>query len=306
MKSKIIGALIVIFWLVMMYSLFHDRIDLWEGRSLSEFDPASLVHQWEDQEEWMRIIYNGANVGAFMTSIERRENENDFHLTSRLLLDIRLLFLQKKVQMTASALMNAEFILQEFKVKLDFDKTSFSGEGQVFTDELRYRIRTGQGKSTGKVILEQEPSLLDAVRSSMGRKLELKPGKTYRIPIYDPIWSGGSGLAEVTVVGREEIITGDETVEAFRVEIQLDEFTTVSWMNEEGETLRRQVMPNLFMDRADRREIIAQYPEFGHEINPPEIELITDYEIRQSRAEEKMGVLQEFLTNTLQQRGKDQ
>jgi len=276
MKTKIISVLIVLFWLGMMFTLVKDRIlHRVISSEPSSVEPRELAESWEDQEEWMRILYKGLRVGAMATSIKKQEDRYD--LSSRLLLEIRFLGFKSAISMKASATMDESFILRRFLVDFDMTKTSWNIKGLINEDQLFYKVTSDTGTSYGALQLDQKPSLLEAVRPLVGRRVPLKVGNVYEIPVYDPVWSTARGTAEIKIASKGNITLGDETYEAYKIETTLNNLITVSWVDEEGNTLMRQVLPEVVMHKASRAEIVAQYREFAEPVPPPDDIDLSDF-----------------------------
>jgi len=303
MKQKIIGILIVLFWLGMMFSLFRDRIPLVRGKPTAnqDLEPASLATSWEDQKEWMRLFYKGLEVGAMMSSLEKREMGEGYLLSSRLLFQLRILTLVKSVTMTASAVLDEEFILKRFEANVDLGESDWNILGFYHNGKLLYRIVRGGQISTGMFELESPPSLLDAVRSTVGKGVPLEPGDSYNIPVYDPIWSTGGGMARVHIVRKESITLGDQKYTAFRIETTLNNFTTTTWVDEEGKPLMRQIMPDVFMQSARSSDIIARYPVFADPVPPPKQLTLEDFRKQSQTGAPQNGGLQNVFQDIIQQ-----
>jgi len=270
MKAKIISAFIILFWFGMMFTLVKDRLyrTIFLPKS-SDLAPGALASKWKDQEEWMRIVYKGIPVGAMATEIKKLASDEGYLLSSRLLFQIRFLTLTNSVLMTASAELDEEFILTKFLVNFDMAKTSWKIRGRLDRNRLLYRMERDGSVQAGTIPLEKSASLLDAVHSMAAKNIPLKVGHTYQIPVYDPIWNTGGGIARVYVAKKETITLGDKKFQTFRIETTLNNITSTSWVDEDGRTLMRQIMPGVMMLAAAREEILAQYPEFRQPVPLP-------------------------------------
>lgn len=270
MKSRIISAAIVLFWAIMMITLVRDRLfHRPQASPDSEYAASEVSAEWKNQEEWMRIFYKGLPIGAMVVSIVKNDDEQNYFLSSRLMMEFKLLAFKKSVMMAIGAEMDSAFILQRFAAKIRGEGKMWDIAGLYHEGRLLYKITSGEGATAGELEMKRPPSLLEAARSNLGRNLKLKAGKVYRIPVYDPIWGGGGGEAVVKIARREKILLGDETVNAWRVETTLNYFTTISWLDGEGNTLMRQLMPDLVMRRAGREEILALNQEFAEPASRP-------------------------------------
>mgnify|MGYP000869365818 FL=1 len=269
MKKLAIKLAIIFFWVFMMFTLVRERIfrrapnhrDL----QTAAFDAAS---DWRDQEEWMRIFYKGLSVGAMNVSLAR-DGEAGYVFLARLLMEFKLLTFKNSIMMTIGAELDGSFILRRFAAKMRGEGKKWDIDGAYRDGRLFYRVAGEDGATAGDFEMKRPPSLLEAARANLGRNLELKAGKVYRIPVYDPIWGGGGGEAVVRVARRENIALGSEPVSAWRVETTLNNSTTIAWLDNSGATLMRQLMPDLVMRRAGRQEILALNQEFAAPIPRP-------------------------------------
>jgi len=264
MKFKIISSAIVIFWLVMMFTLVRDRLLSHAAKAVpSEVAPSLLAANWKDYEEWMDIYYKGLPIGAMTTSIRRGNEGQVYYITSRLFMELKVMSFSARVRMALGAELDDAFVLQRFLAKASAGGSDWTMSGLFYKGRLLYRIEGGGRDTVGALELEKPPSLLEAVRSTLGRSLELKVGRVYQIPVYDPIWSSGGGMAEVRVVRMESIVIGEKRYNAFRVETILNKYVSVVWLDNDGCTLMRQILPDVIMKRAEKDEVITRYKEFA-------------------------------------------
>jgi hypothetical protein len=278
MKAKIVAIVIVIFWLGMMFSLFRDRIPGFHSvQNISELTSDYPATEWRDQEECMRIFYKGIPVGAMVTTIQRVEENKGYLLSSRLFFQVQIWTFQQSVSMEASATLDPTFILDRFQVNFDINKSLSRVNGLFHNKRLWYKVSGVAGTKVGVMDLKQAPSMLDAIRSLVGKRLPLKVGNVYRLPVYDPMLGGGGGTAEVKIARREEIVLDGVKYNAFRIETAINKMTTVSWVDEDGKTLKRELIPDLVMQEDSKEDIISQYNIFAREASPPEMVTLSDF-----------------------------
>lgn len=298
MKAKIVAIVIIVFWLGMMFSLFRDRIPGFRSADdISELTANYLATEWQDQEECMRIIYQGIPVGAMMTSIKQQDDDTGYLLTSRLFFQVQIWAFQQSVFMDASAALDKEFILDRFQVNFEINKSTSKVNGLFHNNRLWYKVAGIAGTKVGVVELEQAPSMLDAIRSLVGKSIPLKVGSVYRLPVYDPMMGGGSGVAEVKIARKEEIVLNNKKYNAFRIETSINNLTTVSWVDDDGKTLKREIIPDLVMQADSKENIISQYNIFSREVAPPENVALSDFTGQKIKDEDLPNVFQGLTNN---------
>lgn len=298
MKAKIIAILIIFFWLGMMLSLFRNRIPWFRsGKDISELTPDFHSDDWRDQEECMRIFYKGMPVGAMISTIIRQDDPEGYLLTSRLFFQIQIWTFQQAVLMEASATLDKTFVLDTFQVNFDINKATSKVNGLFQNNRLWYKVSGVAGSKVGILELENAPSMLDAIRSLVGKRIPLEVGNAYRLPAYDPMMGGGGGMAEVRIAAREEIVIGNEKYNAFRIETTINKMTTISWVDEDGKTLRREIIPDLIMQAVSKDEIISQYDVFSREAQPPEKVALADFTGDDIKQDELPNIFQGLMNN---------
>ncbi|HPB31739.1 MAG TPA: hypothetical protein PLB62_09820 [Candidatus Sumerlaeota bacterium] len=286
MKSRIIGILIVLFWLGMMLSLFRDSLPFGLcGRPARDLSPQALADNWQDQTEWMRIFHNGVPVGAMKSEVLRvSESEESYMLSVRILFDIRIAFIPiaRNISLTAASRLDPLFTLEDFDVHFKMARTHFNIQGHAIPEGIRYRVLQGASSAAGEIPMDTPPSLLDAVQGVMGSRLTLRKGAAWRIPVYDPIWNRSGGEARVAVIGKESIVLNHVTLDAWRIETTLNSMVSVTWVDDDGRVLMRSPMSGILMQRAEPADIMSQYPIFKEPLPRYQVAPITDYEIAQS------------------------
>lgn len=272
MKAKIIGGVITVFWLIMMGLLVKNTM-LTGNRpgATVRLDPSTLAENWHDYEEWMLIGTRKTPRGASMTKSKRLPQDAGYAVSSRLVLPVHVGNFRQAVHLTAIVHLDPEFTLSQFRVLMTFYGNTWQLDGLVRGKNLFYKITRNSNRTVNVLHLRRPLTLLEGASSLLTKNLQLEVGKTYRLNVFDPLWMFQRGEVTIKVVKREPISVGGYTYEAYRIESQLGNFTTVSWVDEEGNTLRRQLMGTISMEAAPSSEVIKLFPEFQEPIELPEL-----------------------------------
>jgi hypothetical protein len=300
MKTKIISSLIVIFWIGMMFSLFRDKIfPTYIKIDSSDISPGQLAKGWEDSEEWMNIYYQGIKVGAMMTSVIKMDYNAGYALKSRLYFQLKILGASISLSMKAAAQMNNDLILQKFRANADIAGTPWEINGIYHKEKLYFRMKNGTNINIGSFKLEKAPSLLEAVESTLSSRIKLEVGKSYRIPVYDMIWSPGGGYVDITIEKKEKIRINDTDYDAFLIQSTINEMTTYSWVDKDGKTLKRQLIPGLFMTTAMKEDVLNSFPVFDQEISVPKDLHPKDFVGKETISESSQDGIMNMITKQL-------
>jgi hypothetical protein len=272
MKTKIVGALITIFWLTMMVLLVKNTLMSRNmPGSTHRLDPSTLAENWRDYEEWMLIGSAEKPQGASMTEFRRLSEGAGYAMTSRLILPIQLGDFREALHLAAVVRLNSQFTLSQFRVRMTFFRNSWQLEGLVQEKNLLYKIARNSHQTVNVLRIRKPLTLLEGASSLLTRNFQLEVGKTYRIDAFDPLWMFQKGEVTITVAEWETINIGGRSYGAYRIETQLGNFTTASWVDEQGRTLRRQLTSTIVMEITTPDIVIQLFPEFQEPLALPEL-----------------------------------
>lgn len=279
-----VSAVIALFWVAMMTTLYLRDI---RARRLPTGGAAmttdELLAEWYDLDECMEVFRQGASIGALRTRVERQA-DGSFLASSQLRLKLSLSFITASIASDATASLDKELTLEAAALDATGAGMRLRCEAAVVDGDdgaasLLYLIRRGASSQGARVALEERPSFYQVARSLLVRQDDLAVGKTYALPAFDPLWRFGGGVATVSVTAREEIAARpdapEKKVEAFRVETEFNDITTVSWVDDAGRALRQEFGRGIVFARMSPREAEERFPDFAKPLAPPSI----DYEV---------------------------
>lgn len=287
-RRKIISVLIVVFWLLMMYSLLKryvfTAIPLPQDTTFVE--PATLAEKDFPYEEWMRILIQDSPVGVFHSELKPRkqgmamENLGEMDLVMSLGLGgVAPNFILRGV-----VLLDEKLHLQKIRVVATLEDINWEIIGAVQNKELLYLMRRGEESFAGKINLKAQTTLLDSADNLISRKFNLIPGESYRISVFDPIWNFSAGEVIITVVDAENLPIGESEEKVYKVVTTLGNLRMLSWVTPDGRTLKRKVGEQLVMERITQQAAIAMFPELRTKLTLKEID---EAELRAKLAAEK-------------------
>lgn len=270
-----VALVIVAFWLGMMALLVKDYV--WHGYTLGQenfVSPETFVDNWRDYDEWMEIRYRGQPIGVVRTRIERM-NEISFLGAARLRVRLPLGIMKVALDADAMALFDSRLTLEEAEIDCSLAGSPLRVEVSVRGDALYYiLLNKGRVSDAGRVTLFMAPSLYESARTMLARTEELEVGDAFDVPVFDPLWNVGSGIAHIEVKDRETITldTTRETTRTLRVETTFNGMRTYSWVSQDGETLRQIVTNDLVLEAIPPAEALERFPDLDEPSRLPEID----------------------------------
>ena len=272
-RRIVAGTVITLFWLAMMFTLVRDHI-LPQRRAQElaamSVNPAKLVENWRDVEEYMVVRFNERPIGGGLTRIRREETTGTGYVADiRIALNLDLLGSTRRVHINGTAGLDPDFSLTRFQIEANLAPLAMSVAGMEMNEELLVEARQGGADPTRtRYTLGRRISLLDAVRPLAMRSFRVEPGASISVPVVDPVWSMELGMVEISVLRAETIRMADGPREAFRVQTRLNDFVSTSWVDADGTTLRRQVAGGFVLDRADSATVERIIPGIDKPMDP--------------------------------------
>lgn len=200
-------------------------------------------------------------MGATVTTIRRVDNPTTaVTYQAHFNLEGKLAPLLPKAIVKVAASLDKNVTLTSFHGETSLGPLDLRSTGLVSDSTLLISTRNNSIINRTKVPLQQPISMAEALRPVLGRQMVIKKGATMSTPVLDPLTGISKGTLTIEV-GEQEIISinGNET-QAFRVVSSIGEIKTIMWVDADGNTLRRQLLGNLFMERTTKEEALRQAP----------------------------------------------
>lgn len=233
-----------------------------------------LTRNWKDIEEYMLLRLGNSTIGAFSTTVKMLEGNDGkkFRSDFRLGAQLRVGPLTRPIELKGVGLLDGKLNLDRFHLEGNLAGLPLSITGLAQGNVLMLR-NSGAGEAKlARIGLPRKASLLEAIRPAALREFEIKTGNVLRMPVVDPLFSMQRGVAELVVKEKEKITVGGREIEAFRVESRLNEFVSVSWVDANGQTLKRQIVGNLTMEMTTEEEARKHAPAVAEAATVPPIE----------------------------------
>jgi len=288
MTRHLLSIAIVLFFGAMMTFLARDHIiPMVEYGDATTVSGAQLSDTWSGIDEWSRVSFNNAPIGI-MRQVVTQTGEGYAASVEAI---IETPFLEASVH--GSAVMNDRLELEEFIMNLTKGngKDAMQLAGLVTGGTLYLRLKSPTGMQFTDIRLS-DPITLNLTADALMSSAMLRPGESYLMDVYDPLWGMDAGKMRVTMVGDETITLPGGSTETIRVETAMSKIRMVVWLDPETrQPVRREVsyergrrdsgqsfgglarlalsMTRIPLDQRSREE----YAELRTQIDPPDLEL---------------------------------
>lgn len=261
-----------------------------------------VVPRWQDVEEYMLIVSiedkgeKSTPVGATATTI-RKSDEITTNATYRAHFNLegKLAPLLPKATVKVVADINTDLNLSAFHGETRLGPLNLSSTGLVSGNTLNVAVVNGDKINRTKVALKNSISLAEALRPLLSRQMEIREGSRMSAPIIDPLTGINRGTLTVEIQDKETIVINGKELQAFRVESSVGDIKTLMWIDDDGQTIRRQLLGNLFMERTTMEEAVRQAPSLVEqaEMQPLDVAAFADvpYQGSEDAAETRGGGL---------------
>jgi hypothetical protein len=230
---RIIKAVILLFWVVMM-SMLIERTYL---------RPASVValdvvteEGIRAGDEWFGIYQQDRKIGHAHT---HTGIEGDaVHLFEESEMDVLALEHVQRVSTVINAYTTRTFQLKYFDFKLRSGPSTMDIKGAVVGKQLVIDIVTAGQTRKESIRLKEPIYLTPNIRPAVVR-LGLEPGKRYRFPLFNPATMSTED-AYVTVDARETIKVGNTDLAVYKLKESFQGMEATAWITQEGETIKEE------------------------------------------------------------------
>ncbi len=312
--STWIGCVILLGWIVTMGMLLKDHnrtgdIPTLDPSSSDFFGSVQALERWNDIEEWMEIVQvnpetgDTRTVGASRTTIVLLDDATTATAyRGEFVISAKLSPLLPQGTIAGNAILDRYGSLTEFGVRGQVGQLKLSSQGVVLNDLLYLHVDNMNEINRIKKRLDQPVTFNEMLRPSLARHMKLEPGERMSSPIVDPLTGQHRGSMRLEVLQREAIVINGRRISALRVKSSIGDIETLMWVDEEGRTLRRNLVNNLRMDRVDKEAALEIIPTLADEIDFPSLDLTEFREVPVDSGEAsgnpgsgQMGFLNVFL-----------
>lgn len=233
MRYKIIRALILLFWFVML-GLLIERAYL-RPATVIALD-AVTEEGIGVTDEWFGIYQQGKKIGyAHAQTLPEAET---YHLVEESEMDILALGTVQHVKTIINSYTTKNFLLKYFDFTMQSDPTTMKIKGAVLGKRLILDIATGGQTRTEKIRLNSPPYLSPNIKPAI-LLMGLETGKQYRFPLFNPA-TMSTDEATISVESKEPIKVGEDEKTIYKLKESFQGMETTSWITQDGETIKEE------------------------------------------------------------------
>jgi hypothetical protein len=247
--SPLITIVVVGVWLVLMGAMVRDR---YMPASDSVVDAVRIAAA--ETDDWFVIRMRGAYAG-FGRSRQFRSGDN-WSLRDDLNISLNIQGLVKPIRIASQAMVDPDFRLISFNVKVSSGIISFEHKGRMEGKTLVLQLPRSQGGGTKRLKLAEVPRM----SRSLGLPVPLtglKTGETIRMPIFDPI-DGQKWDSIINVMEKVDLDISGKPVPAWRVRAEFRTVEAFMWIDDQGRLLKGLMPLSITVVRSSRQEIAAE------------------------------------------------
>lgn len=282
--ETLIFMLIIAFWIFMNSLLVSREAEL---EKIGQFKGGiqGYLASARQRESWMSIRQQNKRIGYTGYTVEKLyiDGGNEYHIGIETIYRGRLpvpSILEKFLPDNRQFEINGRLVLDE-------DMKPLGLEMILALSTLRANTETGRvgfllvGRRNGdhfriELFHEEDETAILAIRLPIDKLTlsnglaptipiaDFKPGKTYRVPVFDPLSSLGFGSesAIVRVLGKEPRNIKGLFVDVWIVETRYGSRISNSWVTSAGEVLKQEIGPPLDLvleKETDRKRAVAGF-----------------------------------------------
>jgi hypothetical protein len=271
-----VGTLMILIWVGLMIHLLLTQVMPQRSEAAlvaNTQEPADLIRQWKDLEEYSVIRNSGKIVGSALSRVTREENRSGFRADFRLGLGLNLLGRYRDIIILGAAELNSLFHLNRFHVTFLASPIKVRATGLVSGSDFYVEVDQGIGGEPvrRRIVLDRPISLMEAVVPAAIRAMDVRPGAQFAFPVVDPLWSFEHGVVGMRVGDQVTIQLGQKSHLAYPVEVSLRDFRTRLYVSPEGKVLRHQLIGSYTLDASSKEEASLHAEVLQRKVPIPEL-----------------------------------
>lgn len=242
---KILGVLIVLFWLFVVAELVKRTNFNQKGGDVTHIDKKGSLEN--RSEEWKEIFLKGRKVGYTVTRI--KAIKDIFEVNEEIFLTVNLMGSTQEILSSIRAELDEEFLLNNFNFSLSSGLIEFKISGTIKGNNL-YLSMGEKGKEETKFIRLPSKPMISAGITQFFKSCTFKIGDSYHFPVFDPV-TMTTNPAVIKVVAKEVIEINSKPYKAFRLEMDFLGRPMIFWIDEGGKSLKEKGFMGFTLVRSD-------------------------------------------------------
>ncbi len=237
-------------------ALLAFRIGLFEKADSfrAAVNPEALL---SDRETWMKVLQNDRKIGYSHSRLQ--QTENGYLLQEELVMQINTMGLSQRMEMNTRADLLMDQSLDRFELAIRSGPFHFKAAGQIKADHVSVRTETNGDEQAMEIPIKEKPSLAVALIPAVVAG-NPAPGASFSYSLFDPL-SMGSQTVKVHVAGEETIQFQGRPASTRKLIINYQGMIQTAWIDQNGDVLREEGLLGLRLEKADRREALADLPD---------------------------------------------
>ena len=228
----LIGLLWVLIFVFVMVEHLRDG-----GRTGDEvaiaITAADLDSGFREGAEWHGIYLREAKVG--FSKLERRRVKEGYQLKHLMRLNMTVMRQNQTLTTTVNTILNKDFTLKEFEMKIDNPAAPFRAKGKVEGTRVDVELLMGDYEEKRSLTLQKPPIVELGVRPLLFRK-NLKKNERYTMKYFDPMSLSEKEMV-IVYLGKSKMQSLGEEIEAHQLRRFIGNQAFDAWVNELGEVL---------------------------------------------------------------------
>jgi hypothetical protein len=253
-RKKLIGAAVVLFWLLMMGLLARrELLPLLRGPSMSASYAASPT------DSWMMVLSPSEQPLGFInsqTAPETRDGLPGTLLTLNAILKMQFLGQPMRMHLGGSAWFARAGDTGSFDFAVRSEEHSARFEGALENGMLEARIHTAGEVYPLSLSVDREIVIAGVAGTSTLQLNRLDPGEETVLEAFDPM-TLTLGTARVKCLGFETLGEGAAARKARVVSITVHNIESKAWIDDQGQTLRAETPLGLILQQTTSHEALA-------------------------------------------------
>lgn len=259
-SRRLIGGGIILFWLLMLLLLYERHYGpLWKGPSHGALPDPEID---SGKERWMGIYLKGEKVGY--THISTKKEGEGYRVSEKVSMKLNVLGSFQNINTLTDALLSKDYLLRSFNFEMYSDTTSIGIKGDVVGKRMVLSVVTAGSRSQQEIALKDEPYMNLGLTQKILRD-GLRDGKVFRFNIFDPS-SMSQQEIEIEIEGKERVRVMGIERDAYRLKANFKGINLLSWIDEEGETLKEESPMGLVMIKESREDALRVGPHSARDI----------------------------------------
>jgi len=223
------------------------------------FNSGELKSSLHEGKTWAEIYFKDKKIGYSFFSVYRKGA--DVYVSEYSYMYLKVSKQDRKMTIKIDATLYSDFSLKQFTFSLKSEGTETLIHGEIKVDGIHYKV---VGSGNEKIISFRDPVWIDMSVAPFLAAKQLRVGKRFQLPIFDPMTRSVDSQLDLQVEAKERLAYMGQDIDVFKISMvyrggSLDGSKGAMWMGPFGKVYKKHSDIGIEIRKVTRQQALNEH-----------------------------------------------